>query len=378
MPQQGFLRVWKYKSGDLHNIQRHNERDSGTHLSADQLESIDQTLTHLNVIRLKSDKTFLERCEARIAEIDAERAAAGMRRMYHGPLLTLACEFIVSMPDVMDRTPSREDQIAALDDVAAWLTKKYGGKDGRNIISVALHFDEVRMGHPHLHFVFVPVNDKNAVSASSMFTPTSLAMLQRECYAEVFSRYGLRPPDSAYEERNGELVKVRKSRRNLKTKDYRAACEARDAALRERDAAIAERDAVKAEAEDILAEVKAEAKKVAASIVETARTEAANVLKASKSKAHKLMELAEATKAAAEAKARDAEQRVVDAAKLLGLCEENSFAEAVDGLRTAIMSQAAAWDRRMRQALSPERRLKAEQQAAALRTAADEIGKLGG
>ena len=422
MPQQGFLRVWKYKSGDLHHIQRHNERGPDTKLSADQLESIDQSLTHLNIIRLKSDKTFLERCEARIAEIDAERKAAGMRRMYHGALLTLACEFIISMADFMDRTPSREKQVAALDDAAAWLTKKFGGKEGRNVISVALHFDEIRMGHPHLHFVFVPVNDRNAVSASSMFSPTSLARLQNVCYDEVFKRYGLKPHNSAYEERNGELVKVKKTRRNLRTRDYRAACEARDEAICERDAAIADWEKADAEREDAERRAKdaetslAEAEKKAAkarseaeSIVGNARTKADGILedakaeakelvkevcadafadrkaaakelkdaKASKAEARKLMQQAEAVKAAAESKAQDAERRVVDAAKLLGLCKSDDFAEAVEGIRNALSRQAAAWDRRMRRALSPERRRKAEHEAKRLRETAAEIEGVG-
>ena len=85
---------------------------------------------------------------------------------------------------------------------------------------------------------------------------------------------------------------------------------------------------------------------------------------------------AEAIKAAAETDAEDVKRRVVDAAKVLGICEGDDFATAVEGLRTALWRQASAWEQRRKRALSPERRRAAEQQATSLRAAADEIGRL--
>lgn|GEM_PF-2906577 len=406
MPNQGFLRVMQLRTEMLWRARRHNERWEGMppamRPDAPHIK-IDWPVTNQNVVwrgmmpddpedggKLQLPKptawtedvdTYKERALRRVAEIDAWRMANGMRRMRHGDKnWHIATEFVVGAADYMKRS-TREEQIEFLKGACRWLARRYGPS---NVISVAFHFDEPD-GNPHAHVVMVPENDKHAVSSSSMFTKGTLVCLQNEMYDGYFAKFGL---DRHHHYEEDEVRPKHQTKKEWMEKRQLEA--ERDEAEEARDAAIAERDAAKAEAEDIveyarteaagvIEKMKAEAKKVAASIIDAARTEAASIVedaRASKSAAKKMLAQAEAIKAAAETDAEDVKRRVVDAAKVLGICEGDDFATAVEELRTALWRQASAWEQRRKRALSPERRRAAEQQATSLRAAADEIGRL--
>lgn len=233
MPNQGLLRLRKLKVSDLAGAQRHNERRPGVPTSHSNPD-IDPTKTSENLIwagGFSSKKSYLDRCRCCIEGVDAERKRRGMRRMRHGDAnWTVACEFVVAMADYMKRS-SKKEQIRAMKKAATWLNRCFGEE---NVISIAAHFDEP--GQPHMHFVFVPVHNKNlSVSASSLFTPKSLAKLQDLFYEHVFSKFGLDRHNSG------------SGRKHIETPEYKALCRDIDTLKEQRESATGELEKLKAE-----------------------------------------------------------------------------------------------------------------------------------
>ena len=244
MPNQGLIRFQKLKAASLHRIQAHNERKPEQPTSHSNPDIV-PALTPCNIVWTRSADSLLQRCKARIDEIDEERKAAGARRQRHSADKTVCVEAVVSMAAVMQRIRAaanippdappetrrvmedviRRRQYEVLDEARKLLDEKFGAE---NCVSWAIHFDEA--GEPHLHYDFVPAApDKSgipSVAASALLTPMSLVRLQREFYEQLFKKHGLDRYDSAYAVKDGVVKRVRKSKRHLNTPEYKDAMRA--------------------------------------------------------------------------------------------------------------------------------------------------------
>ncbi len=252
----GLLRLMKFKAGDLHRIQYHNERrpdEPTSHSNPD----IDRSRTHLNIVWKPhgAPEKLFDRCRARRETVDAERLQRGGKKQKNRSNETPCCEFLVNMASAMKRIEEqgaslgkspdeiRRRQMQVIFEALRWLRREFGRE---NCVGWAIHFDEAGRGC-HLHYTFVPVCDpsktnhqipvatkKNranlpSVAASALFSEASLAKLQHDIFTDVFRRYQSRYK-SAYEIVDGEYVKVRESRRHLDTPEYKEMMRRVDAA----------------------------------------------------------------------------------------------------------------------------------------------------
>lgn len=130
---------------------------------------------------------------------------------------TVACAgWIVTLPEG-NFTPEEEKQF--FEAVTAFLSDRFGGQSGRNVISAAVHYDEgkqtfrkddsgenvldneghripseFRIGKPHLHFNFVPCVkiDHERENAKRWHDPKIDAYEEKLCASEVLDKRTLR------------------------------------------------------------------------------------------------------------------------------------------------------------------------------------------
>lgn len=83
---------------------------------------------------------------------------------------------------------SEEEQIAYFKDALAWLNELHGGS--KNLISVAIHFDEQT---PHLHAVYIPLDEKGKLNCNGLIGGGKrvLSRLQTEFAEKVGAKHGL-------------------------------------------------------------------------------------------------------------------------------------------------------------------------------------------
>ncbi len=336
----GIARIMKYKMGTLPFIEGHNERRriidelaekltkelgetppldfvlefaKENKLISDSNEDIDYDKTALNVSLLDVPsgptlKTLTTRAITVRDRVDAERAAAGLKRMRHSPKNNAAFEVLLTAPDLMAKL-SREEIIDFYREGVKILAMRFGGA---NILSAEIHMDEAT---PHTHVVIVPVTAQNSISACALFDGRQACKaFQDYMHKEFFAKYGLL--------RGLDAKKTK--RRHYDTPEYKELQRLLDSERAKVAALQAEADTARQDA----ARRKADAERQAAR-AEAARQEAATSktqAEASKREADAARLEAEGLRKEADAARQDAERRK-DEAEAYRVAAEDAKAE---------------------------------------------------
>lgn len=154
----------KYKSGNIHGIQKHNQRENNNYSNID----IDKSKTPLNYDLINSRKiNYTDKANFVItAKRDSKRAIRKDAVVY--------CECIISSDGDFFKNLSSEAQEKFFKDSLKYLEKKL--KDPALIISANVHLDETT---PHMHVGFVPIIDKS-LSAKKLINRNFLKEIQSE------------------------------------------------------------------------------------------------------------------------------------------------------------------------------------------------------
>jgi hypothetical protein len=157
LPDYITVRLEKHKGGAIRGMQIHDQRQRPGRSRTNP--DIDWERTRENVDLLHpggGDVDFRRAVDARIAQLGLARRRSDAVEMV-GALVAVGPEWAAG------RDPA---EIRALyEDALAFLSRRYGGADGENLVSAVIHMDEKT---PHLHVNFVPVTPDGRLSAKEV------------------------------------------------------------------------------------------------------------------------------------------------------------------------------------------------------------------
>ena len=153
----------KANTGEINGLQRHNERTPGGRHGN---KNIVDERTKDNIFLIEDDRKLNKRVEDTIAQ-NRDKGMKGVRkdavRMVEGTVQLSG--------KVLDQPEER--QVEILKDSFAYLQDTFGKE---NFVSGVIHLDET---HPHLHFDFVPIEDKR-LTANTIISPNRLRKYQSD------------------------------------------------------------------------------------------------------------------------------------------------------------------------------------------------------
>ena len=153
----------KANTGEINGLQRHNERQPGGRHGN---KNIVDERTKDNIFLIEDDRKLNKRVEDTIAQ-NRDKGLKGVRkdavRMVEGTVQLSG--------KVLDQPEER--QVEILKDSFAYLQDTFGKE---NFVSGVIHLDET---HPHLHFDFVPIEDKR-LTANTIISPNRLRKYQSD------------------------------------------------------------------------------------------------------------------------------------------------------------------------------------------------------
>ena len=164
-PSHVSLHFTKHKAntGEINGLQRHNERTPGGRHGN---KNIVDERTKDNIFLIEDDRKLNKRVEDTIAQ-NRDKGLKGVRkdavRMVEGTVQLSG--------KVLDQPEER--QVEILKDSFAYLQDTFGKE---NFVSGVIHLDET---HPHLHFDFVPIEDKR-LTANTIISPNRLRKYQAD------------------------------------------------------------------------------------------------------------------------------------------------------------------------------------------------------
>lgn len=153
----------KANTGEINGLQRHNERTPGGRHGN---KNIVDERTKDNIFLIEDDRKLNKRVEDTIAQ-NRDKGLKGVRkdavRMVEGTVQLSG--------KVLDQPEER--QVEILKDSFEYLQDTFGKE---NFVSGVIHLDET---HPHLHFDFVPIEDKR-LTANTIISPNRLRKYQSD------------------------------------------------------------------------------------------------------------------------------------------------------------------------------------------------------
>lgn len=163
----------KYKRQEVSPVEQENERDETYQASNPQ---IDSSRTHLNYHIIYPMKSYMEKINGRLSELELKRKIRSDAILMNSFIVTSDGEFFKNLHPWEQREFFR--------DCAEFFSEKYGSE---NMISAVVHMDETT---PHKHLNFIPVNE-GRLSSKSLFDRQKLAQLQTELHESVGKKWGL-------------------------------------------------------------------------------------------------------------------------------------------------------------------------------------------
>jgi hypothetical protein len=150
------VRLEKYKGGAIRGMQIHDQRQRPGRSRTNPDIDWDRTGLNVDLLHGGEDVDFRRAVDARIAGLGLSRRRSDAVEMV-GALVTVSPEWA--------RGRSEEEIRALYGDALGFLSARYGGPDGANMVSAVIHMDERT---PHLHVNFVPVTDDGRLSAKDV------------------------------------------------------------------------------------------------------------------------------------------------------------------------------------------------------------------
>ena len=173
----------KANTGEINGLQRHNERTPGGRHGN---KNIVDERTKDNIFLIEDDRKLNKRVEDTITR-NRDKGMKGVRkdavRMVEGTVQLSG--------KVLDQPEER--QVEILKDSFEYLQDTFGKE---NFVSGVIHLDET---HPHLHFDFVPIEDKR-LTANTIISPNRL----RKYQADFLKHLQDNNPDLNFQRGTGE------------------------------------------------------------------------------------------------------------------------------------------------------------------------------
>lgn len=135
-------RVEKYTNTAVYNLIAHNNRNTNNPSN----KEIDPSRSYLNY-KLSLNRKFLGKLQT---DYEYYKLRKSLLHVHDRADVKTACGWIVTAPKDLDRENQEKFFVAVYD----FLSNRYGGERGENIINAVVHLDETT---PHLHFLFLPV-----------------------------------------------------------------------------------------------------------------------------------------------------------------------------------------------------------------------------